>query len=164
MGFPGSSDGKESACNEGVPGSIPGSGRSLGGWMATHPSIFAWKTPWTEKPGRYSPWGCKRVKHIWATKQQATVRGVPKELDKSEHISTRNIHTHMYLCTQVKQEWVYTKKQNGHKECVNSTLTNLILPNSFSERLYQYLFDQKYKESLMLSNFYTFTNLGAIKM
>ena len=30
MGFPGSSAGKESACNAGDPGSIPGLGRSLG--------------------------------------------------------------------------------------------------------------------------------------
>ena len=30
-GFPGSSAGKESACNAGDPSSIPGSGRSLGG-------------------------------------------------------------------------------------------------------------------------------------
>ena len=29
-GFPGGSDGKESACNVGDPGSIPGSGKSLG--------------------------------------------------------------------------------------------------------------------------------------
>ena len=29
-GFPGGSDGKESACNSGDPGSIPGWGRSLG--------------------------------------------------------------------------------------------------------------------------------------
>ena len=29
-GFPGSPDGKESACNAGDPGSIPGSGRSSG--------------------------------------------------------------------------------------------------------------------------------------
>ena len=29
-GFPGGSDGKESACKAGDPGSIPGSGRSLG--------------------------------------------------------------------------------------------------------------------------------------
>ena len=28
--FPGGSDGKESACNTGDPGSIPGSGRFLG--------------------------------------------------------------------------------------------------------------------------------------
>ena len=31
MGFPGSSDGQESACNTRDPGSIPGSGRSPGG-------------------------------------------------------------------------------------------------------------------------------------
>ena len=30
MGFPGGSDGKASACNEGDPGLIPGSGRSPG--------------------------------------------------------------------------------------------------------------------------------------
>ena len=30
LGFPGSSVGKESACNAGDPGSIPGSGRSAG--------------------------------------------------------------------------------------------------------------------------------------
>ena len=30
MGFPGSSDNKESACNAGGPGLIPGSGRSPG--------------------------------------------------------------------------------------------------------------------------------------
>ena len=30
MGFPGGSDGKASACNEGDLGSIPGSGRSPG--------------------------------------------------------------------------------------------------------------------------------------
>ena len=30
-GFPGGSDGKESVCNAGYPGSFPGSGRSSGG-------------------------------------------------------------------------------------------------------------------------------------
>ena len=30
MGFPGGSEGKESACNAGDPGSIPGSGKSPG--------------------------------------------------------------------------------------------------------------------------------------
>ena len=45
-GFPGSSDGKASACNAGV--------RSLGQEdplekeMATHSSILAWRIPWTE--------------------------------------------------------------------------------------------------------------------
>ena len=28
--------------------------------MVTHSSILAWKTPWTEEPGRlHSPWSCK---------------------------------------------------------------------------------------------------------
>ena len=30
--------------------------------MATHSSILAWKIPWTEEPGRLSPWG-RRVGH-----------------------------------------------------------------------------------------------------
>ena len=27
--------------------------------MATHSSIFAWRIPWTEEPGKYSSQGCK---------------------------------------------------------------------------------------------------------
>ena len=27
--------------------------------MATHSSTLAWKTPWTEEPVGYSPWGHK---------------------------------------------------------------------------------------------------------
>ena len=27
--------------------------------MATHSNILAWRIPWTEEPGRYSPWGRK---------------------------------------------------------------------------------------------------------
>ena len=49
MGFPSGSDGKESACSVGDPGSIPGLGLEKG--MATHSSILAWEIPWTEKPG-----------------------------------------------------------------------------------------------------------------
>ena len=43
MGFPGGSDGKESASNLGDLGSIPGLERSPGGGMATHSNIFAWR-------------------------------------------------------------------------------------------------------------------------
>ena len=50
-GFPGGSDSKESACNAGDSGSIPGSGRFPGVGMATHSSILAWRSPWTEEPG-----------------------------------------------------------------------------------------------------------------
>ena len=29
--------------------------------MATHSSILAWRSPWTEESGKYSPWGCKEM-------------------------------------------------------------------------------------------------------
>ena len=29
--------------------------------MATHWSILAWRTPWTEEPDGYCPWGCKEL-------------------------------------------------------------------------------------------------------
>ena len=41
MGFPGSSVGKESTCNAGDPGSIPGSGRSAGEGMG-YPLQYSW--------------------------------------------------------------------------------------------------------------------------
>ena len=50
------SAGKESACNAGDLGSIPGLGRSLEKEKATNSSILAWRIPWT-----YSPWGRKEL-------------------------------------------------------------------------------------------------------
>ena len=41
MGFPGRSAGKESACNAGDPGSIPGLGRSPGGGIGC-PLQYSW--------------------------------------------------------------------------------------------------------------------------
>ena len=45
LGFPGGSDGKESACNTGDPGSIPGSGRSLGEGNGNPLQYSCWKNP-----------------------------------------------------------------------------------------------------------------------
>ena len=36
--------------------------------MATHSSILAWEIPWSL--AGHSPWGCKRIKHVLAAKQQ----------------------------------------------------------------------------------------------
>ena len=36
--------------------------------MATHSSILAWRTPWTEKPGWLQSMGLHRVRYDWATK------------------------------------------------------------------------------------------------
>ena len=41
--------------------SVPGMGRSLEEEMATHSSIFAWRIPWTEKPGGLQSMGSQRV-------------------------------------------------------------------------------------------------------
>ena len=50
---------KNMPANAGDLGSITRSGRSPG--MVTHSSILAWRIPWTEEPGEYSPWGCKEL-------------------------------------------------------------------------------------------------------
>ena len=50
-GFLGGSDGKESTCNAGNPGLIPGLGRSPEKGLAAHSSIPAWRILWTEEPG-----------------------------------------------------------------------------------------------------------------
>ena len=38
-------------------GSIPGQEDPLEKGMATHPSILAWRIPWTEEPGRLQSMG-----------------------------------------------------------------------------------------------------------
>ena len=43
--FPDGSDGEESACSAGDPGSIPSLGRSLEKEMAPHSSVLAWRSP-----------------------------------------------------------------------------------------------------------------------
>ena len=58
-GSPGGSGSKESACNAGDPGLIPGSEDPLEKEMATHSSIFAWRSQWTKSLVGYSPWGHK---------------------------------------------------------------------------------------------------------
>jgi len=55
-------NGKESACNAGDLDSMPGLGRSLEKRIATHSSILAWRTPWTEEPGRLQCMGSQRVR------------------------------------------------------------------------------------------------------
>ena len=45
-GFNGASDGKESTCNLGDLGSIPGLGRSPREGNGYHSSILAWRIPW----------------------------------------------------------------------------------------------------------------------
>ena len=62
--FPGGSDGKESVCNEGDLGSIPGSVRSPGEGNGNPLQCSCLgKAPWTEEPGGLQPRGLQRVRH-----------------------------------------------------------------------------------------------------
>ena len=54
---------KKSACNAGDLGSSLGWEDSLEKGMATHYSILAWRTPWTEEPGGLQTMGLQRVRH-----------------------------------------------------------------------------------------------------
>ena len=63
MGFPGGSDGKESAYNVVDLGLIPGLGRSPGGRNGNHSNVLAWEIPWTEEPDGLQSVGLQRVRH-----------------------------------------------------------------------------------------------------
>ena len=63
MGFPGDSDGKESACNAGDLDSISGSGRSPGEINGNPLRDSCWRIPWTEEPGRLQSTESQRVGH-----------------------------------------------------------------------------------------------------
>ena len=70
MGLPGGSDGKETACNAGDMGSIPGLGRSPGGGHGNPFQCSCLENPHGQKSlVAHSPWGCR-------------------ELDTTEQIST----------------------------------------------------------------------------
>ena len=79
LGFPGGASGKEPACqcrrykNPWVP---LGWEDPLEEGMATHASILAWRIPWTEEPGSYSPWGHKESDTTEAT-QHAHIHHAP---------------------------------------------------------------------------------------
>ena len=80
--FPGSSDGKASACNAGeLVGKIP-----LEKEMAPHSSTLAWKIPWMEEPGRLQSMGSQRIRYDWATSLALTTTR------ESLHTATKTQH------------------------------------------------------------------------
>ena len=69
-GFPGGASGKKPACQcrrlkEMWTQSLDQEDLLEEG-MATHPSILAWRIPWTEEPGRLQATGSQRVGHHWS--------------------------------------------------------------------------------------------------
>ena len=68
QGFPGGSDGKESACHVRDLVLIPGLGRSPGGGHGKPLSVLPGESPWTEEPGKLQSMASQIFGHNWATK------------------------------------------------------------------------------------------------
>ena len=47
--------------------------------MATHSSTLAWKSPWTEKPGKLQSMGLQRVRHDWKISLHMDTLSLTKE-------------------------------------------------------------------------------------
>ena len=66
MGYPGGSEGEESACKAGDAGevdSIPGSGKSPGEGHGNPLQYSCWRIPWTEECDGLQSLGWQRVRH-----------------------------------------------------------------------------------------------------
>ena len=119
QGFPGGSDGKESACSAGDPGSIPGWGRSPGDGNG---NPLQWiRTPWTEEPGRLQSMGLQRVRH-------------------QTQLSSSHTHTHTHThahCSDLSA----SKRSAPHPPCliisqfVKYLIVSCILSNAVSQSL-----------------------------
>ena len=91
-GFSGSSAGKESTCNTGDPGSVPGLGRPAGerNWLPT-PVFLPGEFHGQRRLGGYSPWGYK-------------------ESDMTERLSiAQHVCICAYLCISLSILHIYLK-------------------------------------------------------
>ena len=85
---------------------------SLEEGMATHSSILAWRSPWTEKPGRLQAMGLQRVRHNWSdlacrhSKQQNITRKLPADVASENRL---NFRRDKQICIKVTQQFVTGK-------------------------------------------------------
>ena len=88
-GFPGSSADKESICNEGDLGSIPGLGRSPGGGHYNLLQFSCLENPHGQRSFEgYRPWGHKQsnMSETLSTAQEMEKRGEKERLDNVHSI------------------------------------------------------------------------------
>ena len=76
IGLPWWLSSKESTCNAGDAGSIPGLGRSPGVGHATHSIILARIIPWTEESGRLQSMGSQESDTTTTTIHKTKVSNV----------------------------------------------------------------------------------------
>ena len=66
-GFPGGSEGKESASMQETQVQSLNWEDPLGKGMVTYFIFFAWRIPWTDEPGRLQSMGFQRIEYNWIT-------------------------------------------------------------------------------------------------
>ena len=98
--------------------------------MATHSSILAWRSPWTEEPGRLQSIGLQRVGHDLATKQPPPVQ------------QERNSNPLQYSCLEYSMNKV--RSLAGFSPWVTNSQTTKKLPFIFkSARLHRWFIGKK---------------------
>ena len=112
-GFPSGSVGKESACNAGDLGVMPGSGRSLEKEMATHSSISAWKIPWTEELGREERLNLQNIKQLMQLNIKRTTNPI-KKMGRRTSLAVQWLR----ICLLMQETWVQSlvREDSTHHE------------------------------------------------
>ena len=90
LGFPGGSDSKESACNTGDLGSIPGSGRSPGEGNGYPLQYSCLENPMDRGAWQVQSVGSQRVRHSWATN---SLFFFPPNLSSMDHLLLTNLES-----------------------------------------------------------------------
>ena len=108
--------------------------------MATHSSILAWRSPWTEKPGRLQSRGSQRFGHDWATFTLTLARFFAL----LSHCRSKNI-----LQSSAYRPLVASHLQNDLAPCYHSVSNPFPLPISpaASATLTSWLFPKQAKDA-----------------
>ena len=119
---PHSSVGKESACNSGGPGLIPGLGRSPGEGNGNPLQYSCLENPTTEEPGRLQSMGSQWVGHDLATKPPPPQRWFKKLCKEDESLEDESmVPGHQKLTNgEDHQNWsFYNIGEVAEELCVN---------------------------------------------
>ena len=81
--------------------------------METHSSILAWKTPWTEEPGRLQSMGSQRVRYNSVTKQQQHLINVMILSGGHRRVSGIHIHVSVLLQTSFPSRLAHNIEQSS---------------------------------------------------
>ena len=87
--------------------------------MATPFNILAWEIPWTEEPGGYSPWGCKKSDKTQQLNNKDLMQvdwAFPfcselPESKKKEHIALQNLLFALQIPTNALNHWQRKHRQ-----------------------------------------------------